>query len=183
MSIEEKAIAYVLGSLSEQEREGVARERLFHRALDREIEQVERVYSALADAPARRRPAERLWGQLVAAIGHEEKALADKLVEPCTAGDWQDFGPNIEFKTLWSPKAILIRPARSRASTTSPRRMTSISSSSPATWRWAAAASAPETISACRPARSTPAWIPRAAACCSPNIAPSPTADEKRTLA
>ncbi len=109
MSIEEKAIAYVLGSLSEQEREGVARERLFHRALDREIEQVERVYSALADAPARRRPAERLWGQLVAAIGHEEKALADKLVEPCTAGDWQDFGPNIEFKTLWSPKAILIR--------------------------------------------------------------------------
>ena len=47
MSIEDKAIGYVLGSLSPEERDSVASERLFNASLDREISSVERLYSGL----------------------------------------------------------------------------------------------------------------------------------------
>lgn len=109
MSIEDKAIGYVLGSLSPEERDSVALERLFNASLDREISSVERLYSGLLRHNEIENPAKDIWSRITVAIANEDTALADIFVEDCRSGDWQDYAPSIETKILWSDKAILIR--------------------------------------------------------------------------
>ena len=107
MSTEEKAIFYVLGGLTAAEREGVARERLYNRPLDSEIGKIERALSGMGsgDCPA----GESLWPRILCAVDRERRELAGKTIEPCSAGEWLAHGPGIDFKRLWSPKALLIR--------------------------------------------------------------------------
>ncbi len=109
MSIEDKAIGYVLGSLSPEERDSVARERLFNAVLDKEISLVERLYSGLRRNDELEIPATEIWNRITGAIAKEDAALADIFVQDCRSGDWQEYAPSIETKTLWSEKAILIR--------------------------------------------------------------------------
>ncbi len=109
MSIEDKAIGYVLGSLSPEERDSVARERLFNASLDKEILSVERLYSGLLRHDELEIPAKDIWSRITDAVAKEDAALADIFVEDCQSGDWQEYAPSIETKTLWSDKAILIR--------------------------------------------------------------------------
>ena len=109
MSIEDKAIGYVLGSLSPEERDSVARERLFNASLDKEISLVERLYSGLRRNDELEIPATEIWNRITGAIAKEDAALADIFVQDCRSGDWQEYAPSIETKTLWSDKAILIR--------------------------------------------------------------------------
>ncbi len=109
MSIEDKAIGYVLGSLSPEERDSVARERLFNAGLDKEISLVERLYSGLRRNDELEIPATDIWSRITGAIAKEDAALADVFVEDCRSGGWQEYAPSIETKTLWSDKAILIR--------------------------------------------------------------------------
>jgi ChrR Cupin-like domain len=109
MSIEDKAIGYVLGSLSPEERDSVARERLFNASLDKEISSVERLYSGLLRHDEMEIPAKDIWSRITGAVAKENAALADIFVEDCQSGDWQDYAPSIETKILWSDKAILIR--------------------------------------------------------------------------
>ena len=109
MSIEDKAIGYVLGSLSPEERDSVARERLFNAGLDKEITLVERLYSGLRRNDELEIPATDIWSRITGAIAKEDAALADVFVEDCRSGGWQEYAPSIETKTLWSDKAILIR--------------------------------------------------------------------------
>ncbi len=109
MSIEDKAIGYVLGSLSPEERDSVARERLFNAVLDKEISLVERLYSGLRRNDELEIPATEIWNRITGAIAKEDAALADIFVQDCRSGDWQAYAPSIETKTLWSEKAILIR--------------------------------------------------------------------------
>lgn len=109
MSIEDKAIGYVLGSLSPEERDSVARERLFNTGLDKEISSVQRLYSGLLRHNEIEKPVKDIWSRITVAIANEDAALADIFVEDCRSGDWQDYAPSIETKTLWSDKAILIR--------------------------------------------------------------------------
>ena len=109
MSIEDKAIGYVLGSLSPEERDSVACERLFNAVLDKEISLVERLYSGLRRNDELEIPATEIWDRITGAIAKEDAALADIFVQDCRSGDWQEYAPSIETKTLWSEKAILIR--------------------------------------------------------------------------
>ena len=109
MSIEDKANGYVLGSLSPEERDSVARERLFNAVLDKEISLVERLYSGLRRNDELEIPATEIWNRITGAISKEDAALADIFVQDCRSGDWQEYAPSIETKTLWSEKAILIR--------------------------------------------------------------------------
>lgn len=109
MSIEDKAIGYVLGSLSPEERDSVARERLFNAGLDKEITLVERLYSGLRRNDELEIPATDIWSRITGAIEKEEAALADIFVEDCRSGGWQEYAPSIETKTLWSDKVIMIR--------------------------------------------------------------------------
>jgi ChrR Cupin-like domain len=109
MSIEDKAIGYVLGSLSPEERDSVARERLFNTGLDKEISSVERLYSGLQRKDEIEIPVKDMWSRIAGAVAKENAALADVFVENCQSGDWQEYAPSIETKILWSDKAILIR--------------------------------------------------------------------------
>ena len=109
MSIEDKAIGYVLGSLSPEERDSVERERLFNANLDKEISSVERLCSELLRQDEIEMPANDIWSRITAAVAKENASLADIFVEDCRSGDWQEYAPSIETKTLWSDKAILIR--------------------------------------------------------------------------
>lgn len=109
MSIEDKAIGYVLGSLSPEERDSVARERLFNASLDKEISSVERLYSGLLRHDEMEMPAKDIWSRITVAIANENAGLANMFVEDCLSGEWQNYAPSIETKILWSDKAILIR--------------------------------------------------------------------------
>jgi hypothetical protein len=109
MSIEDKAIGYVLGSLSPEERDSVAGERLFNASLDKEISSVERLYSGLLRNDRFEMPANDMWSRITGALAEEDAALSNIFVEGCRSGDWQEYAPLIETKALWSDKAILIR--------------------------------------------------------------------------
>ncbi|WP_411289967.1 cupin domain-containing protein [Sphingorhabdus sp.] len=109
MSIEDKAIGYVLGSLSPEERDIVARERLFNADLDKEISLGERLYSGLRRNDDLEIPATEIWSRITGAIAKEDAALAKIFVEDCRSGGWQEYAASIQTKTLWSDKAILIR--------------------------------------------------------------------------
>lgn len=109
MCIEEKSIAYVLGELSPAEREGIDRERLYNRDLDREIRRFELIMADLGVNAAEARASETLWSRIADAVARERSDLAGKVTGDCIDGDWQVHGPGIEFKLLWSPKAMLIR--------------------------------------------------------------------------
>jgi hypothetical protein len=108
-SIKDKAIGYVMGSLSIEERDAVGRERLYHGALDEEIRSAEQLFAGLHQDEADGTDHADLWGRISDALEQEKRDLAGKYVEECSAGEWQEHGPRIEFKPLWSDKAILIR--------------------------------------------------------------------------
>lgn len=109
MSIEDKARGYVLGSLSPEEREGVTRERLYNAQLDGEIILVEQLYAGLVPDQEPDVAKSDVWDRISDAIEEEKSALAGKYAEDCSSGEWQEHGHLIEFKTLWSDKAVLIR--------------------------------------------------------------------------
>ena len=89
MSIEDKAIGYVLGSLSPEERDSVARERLFNAGLNKEISLVERLYSGLRRNDELEIPATEIWNRITGAIAKEDAALADIFVQDCRSRDFK----------------------------------------------------------------------------------------------
>ncbi len=109
MTIEEKAVGYVLGSLSDAEREAVARERLYHSALDKEIRLTEQTYGGLQFDESDVAVSDVMWSRISGAVAREKSALATKSIEDCESGSWQVHGPGIEFKQLWSDGALMIR--------------------------------------------------------------------------
>lgn len=109
MNVEEKALGFVLGSLSPGERDEVARERLYNNALDREVRSLERLYASLPSTEPDAPPPPDLWSQIRGSLEREQSELAGKHIEECGSGEWQPHGAGIEFKPLWSQKAILIR--------------------------------------------------------------------------
>lgn len=111
MCNEEKSIAYVLGNLNQAERECIDRERLFNRDLDWEIERLELIMVSLGVDVTPVRASEEVWARFASRAQVERQELAGKTVENCADGAWQAYGPGIEFKALWSPKAMLIRCA------------------------------------------------------------------------
>lgn len=109
MSNEDRATAYVLGSLSPGERDEITRERLYNTELDEHIRLAEQLFTGLQADTAGIRVPERTWAKVEQALVRENEALADKQVQECGDGDWQIHGVGIEFKPLWSGNAILIR--------------------------------------------------------------------------
>lgn len=109
MSTEEKATAYVLGALSPGERDEVERERLYNGELDAQIALAEQLFAGLQPSEPDAGLPKRNWPGIVQALNREQMALAGKHVQECSDGDWQEHGPRIEFKQLWSDNAILIR--------------------------------------------------------------------------
>ncbi|RVT93313.1 cupin domain-containing protein [Sphingomonas crocodyli] len=108
-TIEDRAIAYVLGALSPEERAAAARERLYNSALDEGIGFAERLFAGLQSGGSAPAPATRDWARIERALGEEQRALDGKHVQPCVDGDWRLHGPRVEFKPLWCDDAILIR--------------------------------------------------------------------------
>jgi ChrR Cupin-like domain len=109
MTIDDKAIDYVLGTLSAPEREEVSRERLYNADLDKEIGLAERLYARLQPEASDDQVSSGMWNRISTALQTEQDALAGKYIEDCVSGNWQEHGPRIEFKPLWSDAAILIR--------------------------------------------------------------------------
>ncbi|WP_164975548.1 cupin domain-containing protein [Sphingobium fluviale] len=113
MSIEDRATAYAMGSLSPGERDEIARERLYNSELDEHISLAEQLFAGLeageAPAPTASRLSSESWSRIEAAMSREQAALAGKHAQECSDGDWRVHGPRIEFKPLWSESAILIR--------------------------------------------------------------------------
>ncbi len=109
MTNEDRATAFVLGSLSGAERDEVTRERLYNTELDEYILLVEQLYAGLQPAAADTIVPERTWASVQQALERERGALAGKEVQECSDGNWQVHGVGIDFKTLWSDNAILIR--------------------------------------------------------------------------
>lgn len=105
----DKAIGYVMGAISADEREQVARERLYNSALDEEIRRAEQLFAGIQLNDSYALSNEELWARISASLEHEQNELAGNHVEECSDGNWQEHGPKIEFKPLWSEKAILIR--------------------------------------------------------------------------
>jgi ChrR Cupin-like domain len=108
MSINEKPISYALGALTVAERRSVDCERLYNRDLDQEVEKVEGMLVKL-NADQEKTVRDGLWSDILGAVECEQLQLCGKTVSPCSSGDWEIHGPGIEFKLLWSPKAMLIR--------------------------------------------------------------------------
>ena len=108
MSNEEKATAFVLGSLSGGERDEVARERLYNRELDEHISLAERLYAGLQREQAACSHS-RDFARIADALAREADALGGKHVEECADGAWQAHNDKIEFKSLWTDTAVLIR--------------------------------------------------------------------------
>lgn len=109
MTNEDRATAFVLGSLSPPERDEVTRERLYNTGLDEHIRLAEQLFAGLQTETAHVTVPERTWAAVGQALARENGALADKHVQECSDGDWQVHGAGIDFKPLWSDSAILIR--------------------------------------------------------------------------
>lgn len=109
MSVEEKAIGFVLGSLSSDERAQVAVERLYHAELDTQIRAAERDLAGLEANMAQSPCSTDLWSRIGSALENEKAELANKYVEDCSSGQWQRHSDHIDVKPLWSEDAILIR--------------------------------------------------------------------------
>jgi anti-sigma factor ChrR (cupin superfamily) len=109
MSIEEKAMGYVLGSLSPDERQQVAVERRYHAALDQLIRSAERDLVGLETTTAPPSAPVDLWDRIGSALSQEKAGLAGKYVEDFGSGDWQPHSDKIDVKPLWSEDVILIR--------------------------------------------------------------------------
>lgn len=109
MTNEDRATAFVLGSLSPAERDEVTRERLYNTELDEHILLAEQLFAGLQPDAADGMVPERTWDGVQHAVERERGALAGKEVQECSDGNWQVHGVGIDFKTLWSDNAILIR--------------------------------------------------------------------------
>jgi ChrR Cupin-like domain len=109
MSVKDKAMDFVLGGLSPDERASVSVERLYHPALDSEINDLEHIYSGAIAGENAGAPLTGVWARIQNAVEQSEQALARTPFQMFPDGDWQPHGPGIEFKPLWSDKTILIR--------------------------------------------------------------------------
>ena len=110
MTRDEKVHGYVLGSLSQIEREAVARERLADPKLDSLINELEQSLAPLTAAAGEAVPSDRLFERLEAAIERERNDnLSGKTVLTFEEGNWRPCLPGIEAKRLWSERAMLLR--------------------------------------------------------------------------
>jgi hypothetical protein len=109
MSNSEKAINFVLGSLSADERKAVSTERLYNSELDQQILATEQLYSGLQAQPKLHAKVPEVWSKIRATIDQSDAAFAKLPNQVFIDGGWQPHGPGIEFKTLWQEGTILIR--------------------------------------------------------------------------
>lgn len=109
MSLEEKALGFVFGSLSPDERSFIEIERLYNSALDTYIRNTEQEFVGLETCSSQSQCPSNLWSRIISTLHVEKEVLSNKYVEECTAGQWQRHSDNIDIKTLWSDEAILIR--------------------------------------------------------------------------
>lgn len=113
MPIHETAADFVLGACRDRQRELIARQRLYDRGLDAQVCAVETLLSAMAPASFAdvfhvAVPGERLWRRVCDAVTQEQCAGGFGSFA-CLGGLWDDHGPGIETKSLWSDKSLLIR--------------------------------------------------------------------------
>ena len=108
MTHDPRALDYVLGALSPDERATVDRTRLHDAELDRSIEALELAFGELAP-PARVEIGAALWQRIASALDLERRELAEVGLHVFAAGEWAPLGPGIEAKTLWSERTLLLR--------------------------------------------------------------------------
>jgi hypothetical protein len=113
MPTNETAADFVLGACRDRQRELIARQRLYERALDAQVCALETLLSAMApasfaDVMRLAVPGERLWHRVCDAVTQEQCAGGCGTFA-CLGGMWDCHGPGIEAKTLWSDKSLLIR--------------------------------------------------------------------------
>lgn len=108
-SIEDKANGYVLGSLSAEQREAIARERLYNSELDEQIRSNELLFADFQAGKGEASVSSGLWARISDSMHHQQFIFGNVGVEECSDGSWSYHGPGIEFKPLWSDKVILIR--------------------------------------------------------------------------
>jgi hypothetical protein len=108
MTCDPRALDYVLGTLSADERATLDRTRLHDAALDRSIEALELDLGALAPAAGVEIGA-ALWERIATALNLERHEFADVRLQSFASADWAPSGPGIETRTLWTARTQLLR--------------------------------------------------------------------------
>lgn len=105
------ATRYVLGSLSPLERSAVEQQRLYDRALDAAIEQLEAQMAPLAAAAGEEPAPPGVFARVMATIDATGAAQRATVRLPFAEGAWQVYAPGIEQKFLWDEHTFLLRCA------------------------------------------------------------------------
>jgi hypothetical protein len=108
MTDDPRALDYVLGALSAEERASLATGRLHDAALDRSIESLALSLEALAPA-GNVQVGSALWDRIAAALHLEQREFTNTALCCFTDGDWESLGPAIDAKPLWSDRTHLLR--------------------------------------------------------------------------
>lgn len=105
----ELARDFVLGSLSPEARDQVARARLSDRALDEEIAAMEAQLAAMTGAAGEAEPPAGLFERIAAAIAAHDREFDGKAVETASEGRWLRYKPGIEAKRMWTRRTVMLR--------------------------------------------------------------------------
>jgi hypothetical protein len=102
---------FVLGSLSAEDRDSVARARRFDPALDAAVNDAEDQLSPLSLVAGEVAPPDALWGRIEAAIDGEARALGHRHLLALGEGEWSHVAEGIECKHLWNDRTMILRCA------------------------------------------------------------------------
>ena len=108
MTDDPRALDYVLGALSADERATLNIARLHDAALDRNIDSLELSLGALAPA-GNVEIDSTLWDRIATALDLERSEFTGVELRCFTDGDWEKMAPAIDAKPLWSARTHLLR--------------------------------------------------------------------------
>ncbi|WP_164857115.1 cupin domain-containing protein [Sphingomonas crocodyli] len=109
MTIDDRALDYVTGALSPQERDTVARDRLSDRQLDTAIRDWETKLAPLADTRESPPAPKGLFDRIAQGVAREREAMAGKTVSPFDEAEWRVLSPGVETRQLWSAQTFMYR--------------------------------------------------------------------------
>jgi hypothetical protein len=109
--MEERIDAYVLGSLSAEERAAMEAARRFDPSLDQAIEDAEDRLAPLSLAAGSVTPSPALWDRIEAALDEEIGAHSGRINIALDEGNWRPLCPGIMIKPLWNSANRLLRCA------------------------------------------------------------------------
>lgn len=101
--------AFVLGTMSPEERAAMAEARRHDVDLDRAICEAEDQLAPLSLAAGELPAPGGLWDRIEAALDLETEAMSGRSLESLSEGSWQAMCDGIEFKPMWNDRTRILR--------------------------------------------------------------------------